>query len=57
MLEFLVLMRILLWNEPILKFIKRFQTLEKLALEPNLNLAEMSLEEMDILWEEAKKTV
>jgi uncharacterized protein YabN with tetrapyrrole methylase and pyrophosphatase domain len=40
-----------------LKFIKRFQTLEKLALEKNLNLAEMSLEEMDILWEEAKKTV
>ena len=31
--------------------------LEKLALEKNLNLSEMSLEEMDILWEEAKKTV
>ena len=40
-----------------LKFIKRFQTLEKLVLEKNLNLAEMPLEEMDILWEEAKKTV
>jgi uncharacterized protein YabN with tetrapyrrole methylase and pyrophosphatase domain len=26
-----------------------------LALEKNLNLAEMSLEEMDLLWEEAKR--
>lgn len=36
------------------KFIKRFQTLEKLALEKSLQLSEMSLEEMDVLWEEAK---
>lgn len=38
-----------------LKFIKRFQTLEKLAENRNLQLAEMSLQEMDLLWEEAKK--
>ena len=38
-----------------LKFIKRFQTLEKLAESRNLQLAEMSLQEMDLLWEEAKK--
>lgn len=37
-----------------IKFIKRFQTLEKLAHEKNLQLSEMSLEEMDVLWEEAK---
>ncbi len=38
-----------------LKFIKRFQTLEKLAESRNLQLSEMSLQEMDLLWEEAKK--
>lgn len=38
-----------------LKFITRFQKMEKLALERNLNLSEMSLEKMDLLWEEAKK--
>jgi len=38
-----------------LKFITRFQKVEKLALERNLNLSEMSLEKMDLLWEEAKK--
>ena len=37
-----------------LKFISRFQKMEKLALERNLNLAEMKLQEMDLLWEEAK---
>jgi uncharacterized protein YabN with tetrapyrrole methylase and pyrophosphatase domain len=29
--------------------------MEKLALERNLSLSEMSLKEMDLLWEEAKK--
>ena len=38
-----------------LKFINRFQTMEKLATERNLNLSEMSLSQMDELWEEAKK--
>ena len=37
------------------KFINRFQQMENLALEKNLNLADLSLEEMDELWEEAKK--
>jgi ppGpp synthetase/RelA/SpoT-type nucleotidyltranferase len=37
------------------KFINRFKTLEKLALEKNLQLSEMSLQEMDVLWEEAKR--
>ena len=38
-----------------LKFISRFQKMENLASERNLNLSEMPLEEMDLLWEEAKK--
>ena len=38
-----------------LKFITRFQKMEKLASERNLILSEMSLEKMDLLWEEAKK--
>ena len=38
-----------------LKFISRFQEMEKLAQERNLVLSEMSLEQMDELWEEAKK--
>ena len=37
-----------------LKFISRFQKMEKLALERDLNLAEMPLEQMDELWEEVK---
>ena len=36
------------------KFIKRFQYLESKALEINKNLADMTLVEMDIFWEEAK---
>lgn len=36
------------------KFISRFQKMEKLAQEKNLILSEMSLEEMDRLWEHAK---
>lgn len=38
------------------KFITRFQKMEQMALERNFVLSEMSLEEMDILWDEAKKT-
>jgi XTP/dITP diphosphohydrolase len=37
------------------KFIKRFQYLEGKAGELNKDLSEMSLAEMDIFWEEAKK--
>lgn len=37
------------------KFISRFQIMEKLAQNKNLSLSEMNLEEMDLLWEEAKK--
>ncbi|WP_373708411.1 nucleoside triphosphate pyrophosphohydrolase [Kaistella sp.] len=37
------------------KFINRFQKMENLALTKNLVLADLSLEEMDELWEEAKK--
>ncbi len=37
------------------KFIKRFQYLEEKAKENNKSLQEMSLSEMDVFWEEAKK--
>jgi tetrapyrrole methylase family protein/MazG family protein len=37
------------------KFIKRFSYIEKIASEKGQNLSDMSLEEMDILWNEAKK--
>ncbi|CAN5213635.1 nucleoside triphosphate pyrophosphohydrolase [soil metagenome] len=37
------------------KFIKRFQYLEEKAREKNKPLSEMSLAEMDVFWEEAKK--
>ncbi|SJT84187.1 Nucleoside triphosphate pyrophosphohydrolase [Clostridioides difficile] len=43
-------------NSTINKFISRFSYIEMKALEKKLNLNEMSLEDMDILWEEAKKT-
>lgn len=36
------------------KFISRFQHIEKRAKENNLQLGEMSLEQMDVFWEEAK---
>lgn len=36
------------------KFISRFQLMEKLANNRNLKLADLSLQEMDVLWEEAK---
>ena len=39
------------------KIHQTFPNTRKIILEKNLNLAEMPLEEMDILWEEAKKTV
>lgn len=39
-----------------IKFITRFRMLEKLAEEEGQNLSEMSLQEMDKLWEKAKKT-
>lgn len=38
------------------KFINRFQKLETLASDKHLNLAELSLAQMDELWEEAKKS-
>jgi XTP/dITP diphosphohydrolase len=38
-----------------LKFIKRFQYLEKSAREAGKKIEEMSLAEMDVYWEEAKK--
>lgn len=37
------------------KFIKRFQYLESKALEINKKLADMTLAEMDVFWEEAKR--
>ena len=37
------------------KFIKRFQFLEQEALKNEKKLADMSLEEMDVFWEKAKK--
>jgi len=36
------------------KFIKRFKYLESKALEMNRSLKEMSLEEMEAIWQEAK---
>lgn len=41
-------------NYTIEKFISRFQYIEATALSKNKKLAEMTLEEMDELWEEAK---
>jgi XTP/dITP diphosphohydrolase len=37
------------------KFIKRFQHLEKKAEEQGRSLKDMTLAEMDVFWEEAKK--
>lgn len=39
------------------KFIKRFQYLEAKASEQHKNLKDMSLSEMDVFWNEAKKSV
>lgn len=38
-----------------IKFISRFKKLENLSRDRGLSLTEMSLEQMDLLWEEAKK--
>ena len=40
-----------------LKFIKRFNYVEAKAKEQNKNLQDMSLEEMEALWQEAKRSV
>lgn len=40
-----------------LKFISRFQKMETIALEQKVNLADLSLEEMDVLWEQAKRAL
>lgn len=37
------------------KFMKRFQYLEKQTIEKGLSLHDMSLDEMNVIWEEAKK--
>src|SRR5690606_29587088 len=37
------------------KFIKRFQYLEAKSIEINKSLSELTLSEMDVFWEEAKK--
>lgn len=37
------------------KFIKRFQYIEQKARENNQSLKEMTLAEMDVFWEEAKR--
>lgn len=37
------------------KFVRRFEKMEKLALSQGLELNRMTLEEMDLLWNEAKK--
>lgn len=37
------------------KFSKRFQFLEKVAASQNRSLSEMSLDEMDLIWEQAKR--
>ena len=38
-----------------IKFISRFQKMEQLALNKDLKLEDLSLEQMDELWEQAKK--
>jgi XTP/dITP diphosphohydrolase len=40
-----------------LKFIRRFGYLEKWAVENGKNIKEMTLAEMDVIWEESKKIV
>ena len=37
------------------RFIKRFQIMEKMILDKDLNLADMKLSDMDIFWEKAKE--
>ena len=38
------------------RFIKRFQIMEKMISDKDLDLSEMKLSEMDVFWEQAKKT-
>ena len=38
-----------------IKFISRFQKMEQLALNKDLKLEDLTLEQMDELWEQAKK--
>jgi uncharacterized protein YabN with tetrapyrrole methylase and pyrophosphatase domain len=42
-------------NQTTGKFISRFDSMERMASEKGLDFAELSLEEMDKLWVEAKK--
>ena len=42
-------------NQATVKFIKRFDCMERIARKRGLDLADLSLEEMDRLWQEAKK--
>ena len=37
------------------KFIKRFEKMEAEAVKDNLDMAQLSLEELDKLWENSKK--
>ena len=42
-------------NKSIKKFIKRFAFIEKNVLDTGMNLKDVSIDEMNLLWEEAKK--
>ena len=53
--RFLTLMKKIALNNTTDKFIKRFSYIEEKANKSGKNLKEMSLEEMDYLWNEAKK--
>lgn len=44
-------------NKSNLKFIKRFQEMEKISQENSKNFSELSIEEMNSLWEKAKTTL
>ena len=44
-------------SKTITKFITRFKYIEKKVEEENKNIEDMSLKEMDIIWEEAKKNL
>ena len=39
------------------KFIKRFQQMEAFLKEEGKDLSDMTLSEMDVYWEQAKKTI
>ncbi len=44
------------WNAPNKKFIKRFNYIEEKANKSQRKVSELSIEEMEVLWQEAKKT-